>query len=40
MRRRAEGIGGELIWETVPGGGTRVTLRIVPRRRLSGERLT
>jgi signal transduction histidine kinase len=40
MRRRAEGIGGELIWETVPGGGTRVTLRIVPRRRLTGERLT
>lgn len=39
MRRRAEEIGAELTWEAVPEGGTRVTLRIVPRRRLSGERL-
>jgi signal transduction histidine kinase/ligand-binding sensor domain-containing protein len=40
MQRRAEEIGAELTWESTPGGGTRVTLRLVPRRRLSGERLT
>ena len=39
MRRRADEIGAELTWEAVPEGGTRVTLRLVPRRRLSGERL-